>query len=80
MKKTRQNPSGQPNPSGPSLRQRDAGTGLRSVESLRIEGGEFVLDPWPTFVRSVKFGDATPNRPDNQSDEFELKQQTAQLF
>ena len=27
-----------------------------------------------------KFGDATPNRPDNQSGEFELKQQTAQLF
>ena len=33
-----------------------------------------------TIVRSVKFGDATPNRPDNQSGEFELKQQTAQLF
>jgi len=48
-------------------------------ESLRIRHGEPVLDPWPTIVRSVKFGDATPNRPDNQSSEFELKQQIAQL-
>jgi hypothetical protein len=31
-------------------------------------------------VPSVKFGDATPNRPDSQSGEFDLKQQTAQLF
>ena len=27
-----------------------------------------------------QIGDATPNRPDNQSGEFELKQQTVQLF
>ena len=27
-----------------------------------------------------KFGDATPNKPDNQSGEFELNQQIAQLF
>jgi hypothetical protein len=40
----------------------------------------FVLDPWPTIARSVKLADATRNRPDNQSGEFELKQQTAQLF
>jgi hypothetical protein len=33
-----------------------------------------------TIVRSVRFGDATPNRPDNQPGEFELKQQIAQLF
>jgi hypothetical protein len=54
--------------------------GYGRFESLRIERGEFVLDPWPTSVRSVKFGDATPNRPGNQPGEFELKQQTAQLF
>jgi hypothetical protein len=54
--------------------------GYGRFESLRIKRGEFVLDPWPTIVRSVKFGDATPNRPDNRSGEFELKQQTAQLF
>ena len=54
--------------------------GYGRFESLRIRHGELVLDPWPTIVRSVKFGDATANRPDNQSSEFELKQQTAQLF
>jgi hypothetical protein len=54
--------------------------GYGRFESLRIERGEFVLDPWPTIVRSVKFGDATPNRPGSPRGEFELKQQTAQLF
>jgi hypothetical protein len=49
-------------------------------ESLRIGCGEFVLNPWPTIVRSVKFGDATPSRPNSQSGAFELKQQSAQLF
>jgi hypothetical protein len=37
--------------------------GYGRFESLRIERGEFVLDPWPTSVRSVKFGATTPNRP-----------------
>jgi hypothetical protein len=54
--------------------------GYGRFESLRIRHGDLVLDPWPTIVRSVKFGDATPNKPDNQSGEFELKQQTAQLL
>jgi hypothetical protein len=54
--------------------------GYGRFESLRILRGELVLDPWPTTVQTVKFGDATPNRPDNRSGEFELKQQTAQFF
>jgi hypothetical protein len=48
-------------------------------ESLRIEGGEIVLNPWPTTVRSVKFGNTTPNRPSNMG-EFELKVQIAELL
>jgi hypothetical protein len=54
--------------------------GYGRFESLRIRHGELVLDPWPTIVRSVKFGDATPNRPEGQSGEFQLAQRTAQLF
>jgi hypothetical protein len=54
--------------------------GYGRFEFLQIRHGELVLDPWPTAVRSVKFGDATPNRPDSRCGEFELKQQTAQLF
>jgi len=30
--------------------------GFGHFEFLRIERGELVLDPWPTTVRSVKFG------------------------
>ena len=54
--------------------------GYGRFESLRIRHGELVLDPWPTTVRSVKFGTTTPNRPAKVSDEFDLKQETAQLF
>jgi hypothetical protein len=49
-------------------------------ESLRIQQGELVLEPWPTAVRTVKFGAATPNRRVELSGDFELKQETAQLF
>ena len=55
--------------------------GFGRFESLRIHRGELVLDPWPTTVRSVKFGGGTtPNRPVDGSDEFELKTQIAELF
>ena len=54
--------------------------GYGRFESLRIRRGEFVLEPWPTTIRSVKFGNASSNKPDDGSGEFELKQQTAQLF
>jgi hypothetical protein len=49
-------------------------------ESLRIERGELVLDPWPATVRSVKFaseGSATFQTP---PDEFQLKRQVVELF
>jgi hypothetical protein len=48
-------------------------------ESLRIQGGEIVLDPWPTTVRSVKFGNTTPNRPSRKAD-FGLKGQITELL
>ena len=54
--------------------------GYGSFESLRIHKGELVLDPWPTTVRSVKFGNATTNQPDAESGKFELKKQVAELF
>jgi hypothetical protein len=49
-------------------------------EELRILQGELVLDPWPTTIRSVKFGNATPNRPPSESADFELKDQAAEFF
>jgi hypothetical protein len=38
------------------------------------------LDPWPTTIRSVKFGNPAPNQPNDRADEFELKDRIAQLF
>jgi hypothetical protein len=49
-------------------------------EAVRIRHGELVLDPWPTTIRSVKFGNATPNRPLSGSADFELKDQTSEFF
>jgi hypothetical protein len=49
-------------------------------ESLRIQGGELVLEPSPTAIRSVKFGKPTPNRPEQPSNAFDLKHEVAQLF
>ena len=49
-------------------------------ESVRIQRGELVLDPLPTTVRSVKFGNPTPNKPERPSSAFDLKQEVAQLF
>jgi len=54
--------------------------GYGRFESLRIQRGEFALDPWPTTVRSVKFGHPTPSQMGGGSDEFELKKQIAELF
>src|SRR5438105_4702951 len=54
--------------------------GYGRFECLRIRHAELVLDPWPTTVRSIKFGNASPNKPEAGSVEFELKQQTSQLF
>jgi hypothetical protein len=54
--------------------------GYGRFESLRIQGGELVLDPWPTTIRSVKFGNPAPNQPDDRAGQFELKEKTAQLI
>jgi hypothetical protein len=54
--------------------------GYGRFESLQIHCGEFTLDPWPTMVRSVKFGNATANRPVVTSDEFQLTKPLIELF
>ena len=48
-------------------------------ESLQVRQGELVLDPWPTTIRSVKFGNPTPNRPLAGGSNFELKHQVADV-
>jgi hypothetical protein len=54
--------------------------GHGQFESVRIDIGELVLDPWPATIRSIKFGSPTPNRPVLESAEFELKYQVAEFF
>ena len=54
--------------------------GFGRFESLRIERGELVLDPWPTTVRSVKFSPADSATQNGIPDEFELKRQVAEFF
>jgi len=49
-------------------------------ESLPIRDGELVLDPWPSTLRSVKFGNPTPNRPLSLPADFELKDRIAEFF
>ena len=49
-------------------------------ESVRIQRGELILEPPPTAVRSVKFGNATSNRLEQPSNSFDLKLAVAQLF
>lgn len=49
-------------------------------ESLGIEHGELVLDPWPTMVRSVKFAGEESAVPRMSPDEFTLKRQVIELF
>jgi hypothetical protein len=54
--------------------------GYGRIECIRIDGGQLVLDPWPTVVRSIKFGSATPNQPDDKPDECALKKQIAEFL
>jgi hypothetical protein len=54
-----------------SLAMDDLGFGR--FESLRIERGEPVLDPWPASLRSVKFGSEDPATQKEVGAEFELK-------
>jgi hypothetical protein len=53
--------------------------GYGRFEFLRVQRGEFVLDPWPTTVRSVKFGHPTSSQCGG-ADEFELKKQICELL
>ena len=54
--------------------------GFGRFKYLRIDGGELVLDPWPTSVRDVKFGSVDPGAAKEPSADFELKAQVAELF
>jgi hypothetical protein len=49
-------------------------------ESLRIERGELVVDPWPKTIRQVRFGASDPGCEKEPSAEFRLKAQLAELF
>ena len=50
------------------------------LESLRIENGELVLNPWPKTIRDVKFGTEDRSAPLTVPAEFELKRQVIELF
>ena len=54
--------------------------GFGRFESMRIERGEVVLDPWPTTVRGVKFGSADTVTHQPPPVDFELKAQVAEFF
>jgi len=49
-------------------------------ESLRIDNGELVLEPWPTTVRGVKFGSGDAATCRTAPDEFQLKHQVIELL
>jgi hypothetical protein len=49
-------------------------------ESLQLHLGELVLEPWPTSIRSVKFGNPAANRPLGGSSDFTLKSEVAEFF
>ena len=48
-------------------------------ESLRIDRGDLVLDPWPKMVRDVKFC-SKANQPETTGAEFFLKEQVVELL
>jgi hypothetical protein len=50
------------------------------IEFLRIERGELVLDPWPTTVRTVKFGSADTANHKPLVGEVGLKAEVAEFF
>jgi hypothetical protein len=49
-------------------------------ESLRIERGELVLEPWPITIRQVKFGSLDLRCEKEPGIEFRLKSHLADLF
>jgi len=54
--------------------------GYGRFENVPIKRGRLVLDPWPTTIRTVKFGNATPNQPQSIAAGTELKKQIVELF
>ncbi len=54
--------------------------GYGRFESLRIDRGELILDPWPCTVRNVKFGTASQAETRERPAEFDLKRQVAEFF
>ena len=54
--------------------------GYGRFESVRIEGGKLVLDPWPSTIRYIKFGSFDPGCDKELNAEFRLKCQVAELF
>ncbi len=53
--------------------------GFGRFESLRIEHGA-LADPWPTAVRSIKFGTDEEGATRERPGEFELKEQVVELI
>jgi hypothetical protein len=54
--------------------------GFGSFESVRIENGELVLDPWPKTIRGVKFGSEDRSAYPTPPADFQLKRQVVELF
>lgn len=54
--------------------------GFGSFESVRIENGELVLDPWPTTIRGVKFGSEDRSAFLTPAAEFQLKRQVVEFL
>jgi hypothetical protein len=53
--------------------------GFGRIESLRVQHGELVLNPWPRTIRDVKFASETATS-QGFSDEVELKGQIIEFF
>jgi hypothetical protein len=53
--------------------------GFGRLESVRIRGGQPLVDPWPTVVQYVKFG-TTESPPRVPASDFELKGSIAEFF
>lgn len=54
--------------------------GFGRFESLQIQQGELILDPWPTTVRGIRFSAGDAPAPRTVPDEFELKRQVSEFF
>jgi hypothetical protein len=54
--------------------------GYGRFESVRIEHGALVLDPWPKTVRSLTFGAESPPPHKGLQDKFELKPAVVKFF